>query len=48
LSDKEPYIAIKDKQADDKISNTDPLTPLKVRPICRKRYVDRYITLVKK
>ena len=48
MSDKEPYIAVKDKQANNKISNIDPFTPLKVRPICYKRYVNRYITLVKK
>jgi hypothetical protein len=48
LSNKEPYIAIKDRQADNEISNTDPLTPLKVRPICCERYVDRYIALIKK
>jgi hypothetical protein len=48
LSNKEPYMAIKDRQANNKISNTDPLTPLKVRPIYYKRYVDRYITLIKK
>jgi hypothetical protein len=48
LSNKEPYIAIKDKQADNKISDTDPLTPLKVRPICCKRYINKYIALVKK
>jgi carbamoylphosphate synthase large subunit len=41
-------MAIKDRQADDKISDIDPLTPLKVRPIRYKRYVDRYIALVKK
>jgi hypothetical protein len=48
LSNKEPYIAIKDKQANNEISNTNPLTPLKVRPICYKRYVNKYITLIKK
>jgi hypothetical protein len=48
LSNKEPYMAIKDRQANNKISNTDPLIPLKVRPIYYKRYVDRYITLIKK
>jgi hypothetical protein len=41
-------MTIKDSQADNKISNIDPLTPLKVRPIYYKRYVDRYIALVKK
>jgi hypothetical protein len=41
-------MAIKDRQADNKISNTDPLTPLKVRPICYKRYINRYVTLIKK
>jgi hypothetical protein len=48
LSDKEPYIAIKDKQANNKISNANPLTLLKVRPIYYKRYVNRYVALVKK
>jgi hypothetical protein len=48
LSDKEPYIAVKDRQADNEMSNIDPLTPLKVRPVHYKRYVDRYIALVKK
>ena len=41
-------MAIKDEQADNKISNIDPLTPLKVRPIYYKRYINRYIILVKK
>ena len=41
-------MAAKDKQADNKISNIGPLTPLKVRPVYYKRYVDRYIILVKK
>jgi len=41
-------VAAKDKQANNEISDTDPLTPLKVRPICRERYVNRYIILVKK
>ena len=48
MSNKEPYIAIKDKQADNKISNTDSFTPLKVRPIYYKRYINRYIILIKK
>jgi hypothetical protein len=48
LSNKEPYMAIKDGQADNKISNIDSFTPLKVRPIRYKRYVDRYVVLVKK
>jgi hypothetical protein len=48
LSNKEPYMAIKDRQADDEISDIDSLTPLKVRPICRKRYINRYVALVKK
>jgi hypothetical protein len=48
LSNKELYIAVKDRQADNKISNIDPFTPLKVRPICYKRYIDKYITLIKK
>jgi hypothetical protein len=30
------------------MGNIDPFTPLKVRPICRERYVDKYIALVKK
>ena len=41
-------MAIKDKQADNKINNTNPFTPLKVRPIYCKRYINRYIILVKK
>jgi hypothetical protein len=41
-------VAIKDGQADNKMGNIDPLTPLKVRPIYYERYVDRYIILVKK
>jgi hypothetical protein len=41
-------MAVKDRQADNKISNIDPFTPLKVRPICYKRYIDKYITLIKK
>jgi hypothetical protein len=41
-------MAIKDRQANNKISNTDLFTPLKVRPIYYKRYVDKYIALVKK
>ena len=41
-------MAIKDRQANNEISNIDPLTPLKVRPVYYKRYVNRYITLVKK
>jgi hypothetical protein len=41
-------MAIKDRQADNKIGNTDPLTPLKVRPIYYKRYINRYIILIKK
>jgi hypothetical protein len=48
LSDKEPYVAVKDRQANNKMGNTDPLTPLKVRPVCCKRYINRYIVLVKK
>jgi hypothetical protein len=36
-------MAIKDRQADNKISNADSLTSLKVRPIYYKRYVNRYI-----
>jgi hypothetical protein len=41
-------MAIKDRQANNKMSNIDPLTPVKVRPIYYKRYINRYITLVKK
>jgi hypothetical protein len=41
-------MAIKDRQANNKINNTDPLTPLKVRPIYYKRYINKYITLIKK
>ena len=48
MSNKEPYIAIKDRQANNKINNIDPLTPLKVRPVYYKRYIDRYIALIKK
>jgi hypothetical protein len=48
LSNKEPYIAIKDKQANNKIGNINPLTPIKVRPIYYKRYINRYIALIKK
>ena len=48
LSNKEPYIAIKDRQANNEIGDIDPLTPIKVRPIYYKRYINRYIALVKK
>jgi hypothetical protein len=48
LSNKEPYITIKDRQANNKISNINPLTPLKVKPIYYKRYINKYITLIKK
>jgi hypothetical protein len=41
-------MAIKDRQANNEISDADPLTPLKVRPVYYKRYVDRYVVLVKK
>ena len=41
-------MAIKDKQANNKINNINPLTPLKVRPIYYKRYINRYIALIKK
>jgi hypothetical protein len=41
-------MAVKDKQANNEIGNINPLTPLKVRPIRRKRYVNKYIALVKK
>jgi hypothetical protein len=41
-------MAVKDRQANNKIGNTDSLTLIKVRPIRRKRYINRYITLVKK
>ena len=30
------------------MGDTDPLTPLKVRPVYCERYVNRYIALVKK
>ena len=48
MSNKEPYIAIKDRQANNKINNIDPLTPLKVRPVYYKRYINKYIVLIKK
>ena len=48
LSNKELYIAIKNKQVNNKINNIDSLTPLKVRPIYYKRYINRYIILIKK
>ena len=41
-------MAIKDKQANNKISNIDPFTLLKVRPIYYKRYINRYVILIKK
>jgi len=41
-------MAIKDKQTNNKISNIDPFTLIKVRPIYYKRYINKYITLVKK
>ena len=41
-------MAIKDRQANNKISNIDPLTLIKVRPIHYKRYINRYIVLIKK
>jgi hypothetical protein len=41
-------MAIKDKQADNKISDINLFTLLKVRPIRYKRYINRYIILVKK
>ena len=41
-------MAVKDRQANNKISNTDPFTPIKVRPIRYKRYINRYVTLIKK
>ena len=41
-------MAVKDRQADNKISNIDPFTSLKVRPNCYKRYINRYIALIKK
>ena len=41
-------MAIKDRQANNKIGDTDLFTPLKVRPIYYKRYINRYIALVKK
>jgi hypothetical protein len=48
LSNKEPYVAIKDRQADNKIGDVDSFTFIKVRPICCKRYINRYVALVKK
>jgi hypothetical protein len=48
LSDKKPYVAVKDGQANNEMGDTDPLTPLKVRPVCYKRYINRYVALVKK
>ena len=41
-------MAIKDGQANNKIGDIDPLTPLKVKPVYRERYINRYIALVKK
>jgi hypothetical protein len=41
-------VAIKNRQVNNEISNTDSFTPLKVRPIRRERYINRYIALVKK
>jgi hypothetical protein len=41
-------MAVKDRQANNKIGNTDSLTLIKVRPIYYKRYINRYIILVKK
>jgi hypothetical protein len=41
-------MAIKDRQANNKINNINSLTLLKVRPIYYKRYVDKYIALIKK
>ena len=41
-------MAIKDKQANNKMGNIDPLTPLKVKPIYYKRYINRYVALIKK
>jgi hypothetical protein len=41
-------MAVKDKQANNKMGNVDPLTPLKVRPVYYERYINRYITLIKK
>jgi hypothetical protein len=41
-------MAIKDRQANNKIGNIDSLTLIKVRPICCERYINRYVVLVKK
>ena len=41
-------MAIKDRQANNKINNINPLTPLKVKPVYCKRYINRYIILIKK
>jgi hypothetical protein len=48
VSDEEPHVTIKDDQADDEISDADPPTPPKVKPIRRERYVDRYIAPTRK
>jgi hypothetical protein len=41
-------MAIKDRQANNEMGNIDPLTLVKVRPVYYKRYINRYIVLVKK
>ena len=41
-------MAIKNKQANNKMGDINPLTPVKVRPVYYKRYIDRYIALIKK
>jgi len=41
-------MAIKDRQVNNEMGNTNPLILIKVRPIYYKRYVNRYIILVKK
>jgi hypothetical protein len=41
-------MAIKDRQANNKMGDIDPFTPLKVRPVYYKRYINRYVALIKK
>jgi hypothetical protein len=41
-------MAIKDRQVNNKISDINPLTLLKNRPIYCKRYINKYIILIKK
>ena len=47
-SDEELYIVIKDKQTDNEISDINPFTLLKTKAIRCKRYVNKYIVLIKK